>query len=224
MAAARLPGVAARPLAPREPIGAGAVQADRGAGRSSCGQLSWGERWAVDMAARRSRNGTAAGGRAPPAAVAPSTPGLFVLPTTAPPARQPTGACAASPARRGLEPLRCGVTAATRPTPATGAAVARPAPRAATRAQLAVAFAIVYVVWGSTYLAMRVALDGFPPLLLGGVRFLVAGGLLGAWVLARERPRAPGRRAWAWAALTGSCSSPAATSACCSPRRACRAA
>ena len=74
---------------------------------------------------------------------------------------------------------------------------------AATRAQLVVAFAIVYVVWGSTYLAMRVALDGFPPLLLGAIRFLVAGALLGAWVVARERPRRPGRRALAWAALTG---------------------
>ena len=100
------------------------------------------------------------------------------------------------------------VTAATAPTapraPTAGAAVpAGPAARGATRGQLALAFFIVYVVWGSTYLAMRVALEGFPPLLLGGVRFLVAGALLGAWVAARERPRRPTARHWAWAALTG---------------------
>jgi drug/metabolite transporter (DMT)-like permease len=37
---------------------------------------------------------------------------------------------------------------------------------------------IVYIVWGSTYFALRVALHSFPPFWLGGVRFLLAGGLL----------------------------------------------
>lgn len=91
------------------------------------------------------------------------------------------------------------MTTAAAPT-APPAPVARPA---ATRAQLVVAFAIVYVVWGSTYLAMRVALEGFPPLLLGGIRFLLAGGLLGAWVALRERPAFPPRAQWGWALLTG---------------------
>ena len=36
----------------------------------------------------------------------------------------------------------------------------------------------VYLVWGSTYLAIRVALDAFPPFLLMGTRFLAAGILL----------------------------------------------
>ncbi|MDF1503938.1 EamA family transporter [Roseisolibacter sp. H3M3-2] len=65
------------------------------------------------------------------------------------------------------------------------------------------AFAIVYVVWGSTYLAMRIAVRTVPPFLLGAMRFLVAGALLGAWVAWRERPGWPGARAWGWATVTG---------------------
>jgi drug/metabolite transporter (DMT)-like permease len=100
------------------------------------------------------------------------------------------------------------VTATARPAPSDALAPgpSRPAagqPAPASRARLVLAFAIVYVVWGSTYLAMRVALEGFAPLLLGGARFLVAGALLGAWVLVRERPAWPDRRAWAWAAASG---------------------
>ncbi|HWS78545.1 MAG TPA: drug/metabolite exporter YedA, partial [Thermomonas sp.] len=44
--------------------------------------------------------------------------------------------------------------------------------------RVALALAAVYLIWGSTYLAIRYALEGgFPPFLLGGVRFLIAGGL-----------------------------------------------
>ena len=52
----------------------------------------------------------------------------------------------------------------------------RPAP-----ARLAIVWAalgVVYVVWGSTYFAIRIALDTLPPFLTGAVRFLIAGGLL----------------------------------------------
>lgn len=71
--------------------------------------------------------------------------------------------------------------------------------------KLVAAFAIVYVVWGSTYLAIAVADRTLPPLLMLSVRFLVAGGLLFAWSawrgdLAAERP---GRRQWRAAALVG---------------------
>jgi drug/metabolite transporter (DMT)-like permease len=44
---------------------------------------------------------------------------------------------------------------------------------------------IVYVVWGSTYLAIRVTVETLPPFLAGGVRFLVAGALM--WVFLRIR-------------------------------------
>ncbi|MEO6000757.1 MAG: EamA family transporter [Chitinophagaceae bacterium] len=43
------------------------------------------------------------------------------------------------------------------------------------------AFATVYIVWGSTYLFIQKAVFGFPPFLLGAVRFLLAGLLLMAW-------------------------------------------
>jgi len=71
--------------------------------------------------------------------------------------------------------------------------------------KLAVALATVYLVWGSTYLAIAVADRTLPPMLMLSVRFLLAGGLLYAWSawrgdLAAERP---GRRQWRAAALAG---------------------
>jgi len=41
-----------------------------------------------------------------------------------------------------------------------------------------VALVVVYVVWGSTYLAIRVGVSTLPPFMLAGVRYLVAGVLL----------------------------------------------
>lgn len=49
------------------------------------------------------------------------------------------------------------------------------------------ALAACYVIWGSTYLAIRVALVSLPPFFQMGSRFLVAGGLLAVWVLWRKR-------------------------------------
>ena len=40
------------------------------------------------------------------------------------------------------------------------------------------AFAAVYVIWGSTYLFIRIAVETMPPLLMAGVRFLIAGAVL----------------------------------------------
>lgn len=64
------------------------------------------------------------------------------------------------------------------------------------------AFAAVYVLWGSTYLAIRVAIDTLPPLLMAGARFLVAGGALYAFVRLRGE-RAPDRRHWGTTAAIG---------------------
>ena len=47
---------------------------------------------------------------------------------------------------------------------------------ASSGAMVAAALAVVYVVWGSTYYSIRVAIDTMPPLLMGAVRFTVAGG------------------------------------------------
>ena len=61
----------------------------------------------------------------------------------------------------------------------------------------------VYTIWGSTYLAVRLALHSFPPLLLSGIRFLLAGSLLFLILRLRGVP-APTPRQWAWAAVIGS--------------------
>ncbi|HXW63228.1 MAG TPA: EamA family transporter [Candidatus Acidoferrales bacterium] len=57
------------------------------------------------------------------------------------------------------------------------------------------AFSIIYVVWGSTYLAIRVGVREFPPFLLAALRFSVAGALLYGWMIARGE-RSPGWRQW----------------------------
>jgi len=64
-------------------------------------------------------------------------------------------------------------------------------------------FAAIYVVWGSTYLAIRVMVHSMPPLLAGGTRFIVAGAILYGWARWRGVP-APARRLWAPAFLLGS--------------------
>jgi drug/metabolite transporter (DMT)-like permease len=45
------------------------------------------------------------------------------------------------------------------------------------------AFAIVYIVWGSTYFFIRIAVKEFPPFLLGGLRFLIAGVIMTIWCI-----------------------------------------
>ncbi|MEU4236095.1 EamA family transporter [Actinoplanes sp. NPDC026619] len=61
---------------------------------------------------------------------------------------------------------------------------------------------IVYVVWGSTYLAQKVGLDGIPPLTLNAIRFLLAGLILFAYCRARRWP-IPNRREWRAGAIQG---------------------
>ena len=57
------------------------------------------------------------------------------------------------------------------------------------------AFAIIYFVWGSTFLAIRVGVREVPPFLLAAMRFLVAGLVLYGWMIARGE-RSPSRRQW----------------------------
>lgn len=68
--------------------------------------------------------------------------------------------------------------------------------------KLALAFAIVYVVWGSTYLAILFAIDTLPPFLMASARFLLAGGLLYAWLRARGAA-APTADHWRSCAIVG---------------------
>ena len=72
----------------------------------------------------------------------------------------------------------------------------------ATRWKLLLAFAIVYIVWGSTYLAIRYAVQTIPPLLMAGSRFLVAGGILFTVSLFRTRAR-PNLLHWRTAVVVG---------------------
>ncbi len=70
------------------------------------------------------------------------------------------------------------------------------------RSQLVAAFASVYLIWGSTYLAIRFAIETMPPHLMAAVRFLVAGALLYVWARWRGAPR-PTRANWRAAAVVG---------------------
>jgi drug/metabolite transporter (DMT)-like permease len=62
------------------------------------------------------------------------------------------------------------------------------------------AFAIIYLVWGSTFFAIRVGVREVPPLLLAAMRFLAAGLVLYGWTIARGE-RSPSGRQWASVSL-----------------------
>ncbi len=76
------------------------------------------------------------------------------------------------------------------------------APRKATRVQLVLGFACIYVVWGSTYLAIRFGIATIPPFIMGAVRFLIAGMALYAWSRTRGAPK-PTRLEWRNSAIIG---------------------
>jgi len=52
--------------------------------------------------------------------------------------------------------------------------------------KITLAFAVIYIVWGTTFLAIRFALESIPPFMMAGLRFTVAGVLLFAWVYFRN--------------------------------------
>jgi drug/metabolite transporter (DMT)-like permease len=64
------------------------------------------------------------------------------------------------------------------------------------------AFAAVYIIWGSTYLAIRFAIETLPGFLMAGVRFVLAGSLILGWSKLRGA-RIPGWPQWRAAAITG---------------------
>jgi drug/metabolite transporter (DMT)-like permease len=70
------------------------------------------------------------------------------------------------------------------------------------RSRILLALGSLYVIWGSTFLGIRIALEGFPPLLLAGLRFAIAGVVTYAWVRARGAP-APTRTEWRSSAIVG---------------------
>jgi drug/metabolite transporter (DMT)-like permease len=70
------------------------------------------------------------------------------------------------------------------------------------RLRIALAFFSIYTIWGSTYLAIRFAIETFPPFLMAAIRFLIAGGVLYAWMILRGAPR-PTRANWKAATIVG---------------------
>ncbi|MGB4678159.1 MAG: EamA family transporter, partial [Aggregatilineales bacterium] len=60
---------------------------------------------------------------------------------------------------------------------------------APSRWKIAAAFAAIYIIWGSTYLGIRFAIETIPPFLMAGVRFLLAGAMLYGWARVRGAPR-----------------------------------
>jgi len=71
-----------------------------------------------------------------------------------------------------------------------------------TRTWVPLAMFALYIVWGSTYLGIRIALASYPPFLLAGLRFAVAGSLLFGYLRLRGMPL-PSARQWRNAAFTG---------------------
>src|SRR5947209_20558854 len=68
--------------------------------------------------------------------------------------------------------------------------------------KILLAFAMIYFVWGSTFLAIRVGVHEVPPFLLAAMRFFTAGLVMYAWLRLKGTP-APNFREWAAASLLG---------------------
>ncbi|HEY0180924.1 MAG TPA: EamA family transporter, partial [Dokdonella sp.] len=85
-------------------------------------------------------------------------------------------------------------------TAASAVAASPAAPPA--RVLVPLALLALYLIWGSTYFAIRVALTSYPPFLMAGVRFLCAGAALYLFLRVRGRA-APTRTQWLNAAITG---------------------
>jgi len=82
----------------------------------------------------------------------------------------------------------------------------RPASTVRPRLALVIAaLGVLYIVWGSTYLGIRIAIDTIPPLLMASVRFALAGIVLYVWAVRQGDTRGdrPGRKQWIASAVVG---------------------
>ena len=79
-------------------------------------------------------------------------------------------------------------------------------PRPTAKTRIVAAFAAVYLIWGSTYLTIRIAIDTLPPMLMAGARFFIAGLVLFAFTFRRGAPRERITwRHWRAAVIIGFC-------------------
>lgn len=72
------------------------------------------------------------------------------------------------------------------------------------RSAFVFAFAAIYIIWGSTYLGIRVAVESMPPFAMAAVRFFIAGGLMLAALRLRGYAM-PTRKQWRDSAIIGTC-------------------
>src|SRR5437879_13346307 len=72
----------------------------------------------------------------------------------------------------------------------------------ADRGRIVASMLALYFIWGSTYLAIRLALPGFPPLMMSGLRFVAAGGVFYLLLRLKGAPR-PSRAQWLAALKVG---------------------
>jgi drug/metabolite transporter (DMT)-like permease len=72
----------------------------------------------------------------------------------------------------------------------------------ATRQRAWIAWAAVCIIWGTTYLGIKIALDTIPPFLMGGLRYIASGIILGAWLTSRGHAL-PARADWGKLAVLG---------------------
>ena len=86
--------------------------------------------------------------------------------------------------------------------PEPNAPVESAAGAAPSRARILAAFAAIYLIWGSTYLGIAIAIQTTPPFVMAGVRFVIAGMMLYAWMRLRGAPR-PTRANWIAATIVG---------------------
>ena len=78
-------------------------------------------------------------------------------------------------------------------------------PRVSVRSPILLGMLVLYLVWGSTYLGVAIAVDTIPPFLMAGSRFLIAGLVLLTWSVAREGTgfQMPSGREYRDAAIVG---------------------
>lgn len=77
-----------------------------------------------------------------------------------------------------------------------------PLPKPRVSLTLVAAFFALYFIWGSTYLVIRIGVESWPPMLMAGCRFVIAGTLLFAWSLWRGAPLPSGKQ-WLSAGVIG---------------------
>jgi drug/metabolite transporter (DMT)-like permease len=82
-------------------------------------------------------------------------------------------------------------------------AVSQVPSQTSTRVTLVICLGLTWILWGSTFLAIKIALPGFPPFFQMGTRFVCAGALLLAWLRVVRGESLPSARQWSNAVIIG---------------------